>query len=121
MIPTTLHLHIAINKIHPTRLTIHSPYNDHKTLGKLCAALELQYGLERDNHQAVRVGSENRALDMEHHAGVESLLGWIKRECLEQRHVRRLLLGPNCTVFFKHTDWSCRSAVTAWLFLIRMA
>jgi hypothetical protein len=49
------HLHIAINKIHPTRLTIHSPYNDHKTLGKLCAALELQYGLERDNHQAVRV------------------------------------------------------------------
>lgn len=78
------HLHIAINKIHPTRLTIHSPYNDHKTLGKLCAALELQYELERDNHQAVRVGSENRALDMEHHAGVESLLGWIKRECLDQ-------------------------------------
>jgi hypothetical protein len=46
--------------------------------------LELQYGLEQDNHQAVRIGSENRALDMEHHAGVESLLGWIKRECLEQ-------------------------------------
>nr|WP_262966116.1 TraI/MobA(P) family conjugative relaxase [Methylobacter psychrophilus] len=78
------HLHIAINKIHPTRLTIHNPFNDHKTLGKLCAALELQYGLEPDNHQAVKVGSENRALDMEHHAGVESLLGWIKRECLEQ-------------------------------------
>ena len=78
------HLHIAINKIHPTRLTIHNPYNDHKTLGRLCTALELQYGLERDNHSAVRVGSENRALDMEHHAGVESLLGWIKRECLEQ-------------------------------------
>ena len=77
------HLHIAINKIHPTRLTIHNPYNDHKTLGRLCTALELQYGLERDNHSAVRVGSENRALDMEHHAGVESLLGWIKRECLE--------------------------------------
>ncbi len=78
------HLHIAINKIHPTRLTIHNPYNDHKTLGRLCAALEIQYGLERDNHSAVRVGSENRALDMEHHAGVESLLGWIKRECLAQ-------------------------------------
>ena len=78
------HLHIAINKIHPIRLTIHNPYNDHKTLGRLCTALELQYGLERDNHSAVRVGSENRALDMEHHAGVESLLSWIKRECLEQ-------------------------------------
>ena len=78
------HLHIAINKIHPTRLTIHNPYNDHKALGRLCTALELHYGLARDNHSAVRVGSENRALDMEHHAGVESLLGWIKRECLEQ-------------------------------------
>ena len=78
------HLHIAINKIHPTRLTIHNPYNDHKTLGRLCAALEIQYGLERDNHSSIRVGSENRALDMEHHAGVESLLGWIKRECLAQ-------------------------------------
>ncbi len=56
-----LHIHIAINKIHPARLTIHNPYNDHKVLGKLCAALELKYGLERDNHQPARVGSENRA------------------------------------------------------------
>jgi hypothetical protein len=79
-----LHIHIAINKIHPTHLTIHNSYNDHKVLGKLCEALELKYGLERDNHQAARVGSENRALDMEHHAGVESLLGWIRRECLDQ-------------------------------------
>jgi len=79
-----VHLHIAINKIHPTQLTIHSPYNDHKTLGQLCEALELTYGLERDNHQPRKAGSENRAADMEHHAGVESLLGWIQRECLEQ-------------------------------------
>jgi len=77
-----LHLHIAINKIHPTRLTMHSPYRDYKILGQLCAALEFQYGLERDNHLAIKVGSENRAQDMEQHAGVESLLGWIKRECL---------------------------------------
>ena len=77
-----LHIHIAINKIHPTRLIIHNSYNDHKMLGKLCESLEVKHGLERDNHQAMRVGSENRALDMEHHAGVESLLGWIKRECL---------------------------------------
>jgi len=77
-----LHLHIAINKIHPTRLTIHTPYNDHKTLGALCERLEREYGLERDNHQAQKTGSENRAGDMERHAGVESLLGWIKRECL---------------------------------------
>jgi hypothetical protein len=79
-----LHLHIAINKIHPTRYTIHDPYRDHKTLGELCEKLESEYGLQRDNHQAEKRGAENRADDMERHAGIESLLGWIRRECLEQ-------------------------------------
>lgn len=79
-----LHIHIAINKIHPTRHTIHEPYYPHKTLGKLCTALELEYGLEIDNHNPYQVSSENKARDMEHHSGVESLLGWIKRECGDQ-------------------------------------
>ncbi|WP_162604565.1 TraI/MobA(P) family conjugative relaxase [Geomonas edaphica] len=79
-----LHFHIAINKIHPTRHTIHDPYYDHTTLGKLCQKLEQQYGLQPDNHQVLRSGSENRAADMEHHAGVQSLLGWIQRECVEE-------------------------------------
>ncbi len=79
-----LHFHIAINKIHPTRYTIHNPHNDHKLLGPLCEKLELEYGLEPDNHQVKKRGAENRADDMERHAGVESLLGWIKRECLDQ-------------------------------------
>ena len=78
-----LHLHIAINKIHPTRYTIHDPYRDHKTLGELCEKLEGEYRLQRDNHQAEKRGAENRADDMERHAGIESLLGWIRRECLE--------------------------------------
>jgi TraI-like middle domain/MobA/VirD2-like, nuclease domain/Large polyvalent protein-associated domain 7 len=79
-----LHLHIAINKIHPSRYTIHNPYNDHKTLAQLCETMERDYGLEPDNHRAQRRGAENRAQDMERHAGIESLLGWIKRECLGQ-------------------------------------
>lgn len=79
-----LHIHIAINKIHPTKFTIHNPYYDHKVLGHLCEKLEAKYGLEADNHVAKNIGSENRAKDMEHHAGVESLLGWIKRECLPE-------------------------------------
>lgn len=79
-----LHIHIAINKIHPTRYTLHDPYYSHKVLGQLCGKLEQEYGLTQVNHKANRVGSENRAMDMEHHAGVESLLGWIKRECLDQ-------------------------------------
>lgn len=81
-----LHIHIAINKIHATRYTIHDPYNDHKALGQLCEKLEREFGLEVDNHQAQKSGAENRAGDMERHAGVQSLLGWIKRECADQIH-----------------------------------
>lgn len=77
-----LHIHVAINKIHPTRLTIHTPYFDHLKFGSICERLEQQYGLERDNHQVKQTSSESRAADMEHMAGIESLLGWIKRECL---------------------------------------
>lgn len=79
-----LHIHIAINKIHPTRYTIHDPYGDHRTLGELAEKLEREYGLESDNHQAHKRGSENRAADMEHHSGIESLLSWVRRECLSQ-------------------------------------
>jgi hypothetical protein len=79
-----LHVHVAINKIHPTRYTIHEPFNAYHTLGQLCDKLENDYRLEKDNHKANKVGSENRAADMECHAAVESLLGWIKRECKDQ-------------------------------------
>jgi hypothetical protein len=79
-----LHVHIAINKIHPTRYTIHQPYRDHATLGQLCAALEGEFGLQRDNHQARQTGAASRAMDMEHHAGIESLLGLVRRVCHAQ-------------------------------------
>ena len=79
-----LHIHVAINKIHPTRLTMQEPFRAYRTLAELCATLEVEYGLERDNHQAKKRGAENRAADMEHAGGIESLLGWVKRECLQQ-------------------------------------
>lgn len=78
-----LHVHIAVNKIHPVRHTMHNPYNDHLTLGKACEQLEQEFGLQRDNHTARKHRADNQADDMEQHAGVESLLGWIKRECWE--------------------------------------
>jgi len=77
-----LHIHIAINKIHPERLTIHEPYYPYKKLAKLCAQLEQEYGLQVDNHEPKRTVAEGRALDMEHHSGIESLTGWIQRNCL---------------------------------------
>jgi len=77
----SLHLHIAINKIHPTRCTIHNPYYDHPKLGQLCTVLEREYRLAPDNHCARQRGAACRAADMERHSGLESLLGWIRREC----------------------------------------
>jgi hypothetical protein len=79
-----LHVHIAINKIHPTRFTIHTPYRDFHTLARVCETLEAEYGLAKDNHQARKTGAENQADDMEAHSGVESLLRWIRRECGDQ-------------------------------------
>ncbi|EKF73381.1 conjugal transfer relaxase TraI [Alcanivorax hongdengensis A-11-3] len=79
-----VHIHIAINKIHPTRNTMHEPYQAYRTLGGLCDALEDEYGLQKDNHQGRKSVSQGRASDMERHAGIESLVSWIKRECLEE-------------------------------------
>lgn len=79
-----LHIHIAINKIHPARHTMHEPYYPHLALADLCTTLEREYGLQPDNHQSHQRGAASKAADMERHAGVESLVGWIKRECLEE-------------------------------------
>ena len=79
-----VHIHIAINKIHPTRGTMNEPYKAYKTLADLCSVLESEYGLQRDNHAPGRRVSEGRAFDMEHHAGVDSLVGWMRRECIAE-------------------------------------
>jgi len=79
-----MHIHIAINKIHPVRFTAHEPYFDKKTLGVLCEALEKEYNLAADNHIARNTQGEARAQDMEKAAGIESLIGWIKRGCLPE-------------------------------------
>ncbi|AVX40759.1 TraI/MobA(P) family conjugative relaxase [Yersinia massiliensis] len=78
-----LHIHISINKIHPSKHTLHEPYRAYSTFGDIAGKLEIEHGLQQTNHTAKKVGAENRAHDMEHHAGVESLLSWVKRECLE--------------------------------------
>jgi Relaxase/Mobilisation nuclease domain/Large polyvalent protein-associated domain 7 len=79
-----LHIHVAINKIHPDRLTLHEPYRDYKTLAEISAKLEIEHGLQLVNHRARKQGAQNRTNDMEHAGGIESLLGWIQRQCLEQ-------------------------------------
>lgn len=45
-----LHVHVAINKVHPTGLQNIEPYFDKKRLMEACSKLEVKYGLERTNH-----------------------------------------------------------------------
>ena len=45
-----LHVHVAINKVHPTGYQNIEPYFDKRRLMEACERLEIKYGLERTNH-----------------------------------------------------------------------
>ncbi len=78
-----IHMHVAINKIHPTRFTIHDPHRDFKILATACAELEKTLQLREDNHEKTgKTEGERQAGDMEAMTGQESLLSYVKRECL---------------------------------------
>ena len=77
-----LHLHLALNKIHPVSLRAVEPYYDKYRLDEACARLEKRHGLEQDN-RIVRERAEEhnpvrgRAADMEAHSGRESFKSWV--------------------------------------------
>ncbi|SDZ10909.1 TraI/MobA(P) family conjugative relaxase [Nitrosomonas sp. Nm58] len=79
-----LHMHIAINKIHPKTLTIHNPYYDYIKVAKLCEQIEQEYGLTTVNHETLNDKASRVAQEIEARTGVESLVGWIKREALTE-------------------------------------
>lgn len=79
---SNLHIHIAINKIHPRKHTIHNPFFDYKKVASLCEQIEQEYGLTKVNHEAKHGSAVDT--DIETKAGIESLIGWIKRECLDE-------------------------------------
>lgn len=45
-----LHVHVAINKVHPTGLQNIEPYYDKRRLMEACERLEVKYDLQRTNH-----------------------------------------------------------------------
>jgi hypothetical protein len=77
------HIHLAINKIHPVRLTMHEPYRDYRIRDSVCLALENKHSLQPDNHKKKRTLAEGRARDMENMSGRESLLSWVRKHCAE--------------------------------------
>ena len=68
-----VHIHVAINKIHPRKLTLHDPVRDYKTRSKLAAILEHELGLAQDRHER----AERRANDVTARSGQESFQNWL--------------------------------------------
>lgn len=83
-----LHIHVAINKVHPGTLRNVEPYYDKRRLMEACEALELRYGLTRTNHGATKAHAEkgnttpsaipDGAAALEAHGGQESLTRWVR-------------------------------------------
>lgn len=64
-----LHVHVAINKVHPTGLQNIEPYFDKQRLMQACERLEIKHGLQRTNHGLEKINERrNRIrLDPEQH------------------------------------------------------
>jgi hypothetical protein len=79
-----LHLHIAINKIHPGSLRSVEPYYDKRRLMEACEKLEIKHGLARTNHgRGNGRQPHGKAADLEAHTAEMSFLTWL-RETLSE-------------------------------------
>lgn len=75
------HMHIAINKIHPTTLKAHTPLRDFKTLERVSREVELKYGLKVDLGRADKLEADRRpqrARDKEAHTWEQSFDGYLR-------------------------------------------
>jgi len=80
------HLHVAINKVHPTTFRNVMPVRDHYRLQEACADLEIRHGLMREAHTVdPRQGADRRqrkarraAADFEAQHGGQSFGTWIQ-------------------------------------------
>ena len=79
-----LHIHVAINQIHPQTYNCVEPWYDKAKLMKACERLEVKHGLQRTYHgKSVEAGRKSAgAVAMEQHRGVQSLQSWIREEAL---------------------------------------
>jgi hypothetical protein len=75
------HLHVAINKVHPTTFRNVTPVRDHYRLQAACAELEIKHGLTQEPHtfdpvQSRAVKARGRAADFEARHGGQSFPAW---------------------------------------------
>ncbi len=91
-----LHIHIAINKIHPETLNLIEPFYDKYKLSELCKELEIKHDLEQDNHiEDERNPLSPAARDIEATTGEASFETWCKENVAEA--VQSYLAGEGCS------------------------
>ena len=75
------HLHVAVNKVHPTTFRNVTPHRDHYRLQEACAELEIRHGLTQEPHtvdaeQGRERKARGKAADFEARHGGQSFLTW---------------------------------------------
>lgn len=86
-----LHVHVAINKVHPKGFQNIEPFYDKLKLMEACDRLELEYGLQRTNHgltgeKTKKEKLAERQATAEAHTGIETLTGYVTREVATAMH-----------------------------------
>lgn len=84
-----LHMHIAINQVHPETFACIEPWYDKKKLMTACQRLEIKHGLIRTHTASSRKGADGAPLPqgaraMEVKGGLQSMLGWLREEIRPQ-------------------------------------
>jgi hypothetical protein len=82
------HLHVAINKVHPTSFRNLTPVRDHYRLQEACAELEIRHGLTREPHTVDPRQSADRrqrkacgrTADFEAQHGEKSFGTWVREQ-----------------------------------------
>ncbi|MHB8283888.1 MAG: TraI/MobA(P) family conjugative relaxase [Caulobacteraceae bacterium] len=69
-----LHLHVAINRVHPTTHKLNSIHQDYVARQAACELLEIKHGLSRTSHEMKRSAAEDRARNVKHHHGETPLI-----------------------------------------------
>jgi hypothetical protein len=81
-----LHIHVAINQVHPQTLALIEPWYDKVKLMAACERLEIKHGLQRTSPRSGKQKSSARAADMEAQSGEFSFIGWLKRDVVSSLH-----------------------------------
>lgn len=90
-----LHMHVAINMIHPQKLTRFEPFRDFLTLSQACRVVEQAYGIKVDNGMektATPKRGNTVARTVEAHTGQQSFDGYVQEHkealvnALQQAH-----------------------------------